>query len=41
MYLGSVTEREFAFNVIEIYVHPQVFSNDPQLSTDMTVTDNA
>ena len=38
--LGSVAQRQFAFDIIEIDVHPQRFSQNTQLRTDVPVTDD-
>ncbi len=32
--LGSVAQRQFAFDIAEIDVHPQRFSQNTQLRTD-------
>ncbi len=40
LHLRRVTQRQLAFNIVEVNVHPQRLRQDPQLGTDVAVADD-
>lgn len=40
LYLSGVAQRQFVFNIIKVNIHSQRFSQNAQLSTNMTVADD-
>ncbi len=38
--LRGVTQRQFAFNIVEKHMHPQRLSKNAKLGPDMTIANN-